>query len=360
VNKIAIIGGGIAGFSIRILLNRAGYNVCISEREHGLPDRGNAFLLHPDGQKVINHYLGEDLSSVVPGKNVRHFNHYSTAGDVIKDEDLMPWKCVKRRDFMSFLANQFPETRVYGGRVFSHFEYNEKRIAVKAVFENGDEEYADIFIGADGSNSKVREAIFGKTAYTKTEVKEVVGVTYHAEFAKKYDGIFTKYQDLEKGRAFGFIPSTENEVVWFFQYDISIDDLKSEMPDVMQAFCERNLADFPQPVKDLIAVNDYKTSYLWRTKDFDTLSSFHKNNVVLMGDAAHLSLPFASAGTTNALVDSQTLFECLEKYKHYKHAFEEFYTLRNPHITLQLYYARKLKDQFLNPVEHPKFDIPLI
>jgi len=360
VNKIAIIGGGIAGFSIGLLLIKASYNVCISEREFGIPARGNAFLLHPDGQKVINHYIGEDAYSIVPGKYVGHFNHYSSTNEVIKDEDIMPWKCVKRKEFMMFLVNLFPETKVYGGRIFSYFEYNEKGIAVKAVFENGEEEYADIFIGADGSNSKVREAIFGKIAFTKTEVKEVVGVTNHAEFAKKYEGIFTKYQDLEKGRAFGFIPSTENEVVWFFQYDISIDDLKSEMPDVMQAFCERNLADFPQPVKDLIAVNDYKTSYLWRTRDFDPLPTFHNKNVVLMGDAAHLSLPFASAGTTNAMVDAQTLYDCLEKYKHYSHAFDEFYTLRNPHVTMQLYYARKLKDQFLDPIEYPKFDIPLI
>jgi 2-polyprenyl-6-methoxyphenol hydroxylase-like FAD-dependent oxidoreductase len=36
-------------------------------------------------------------------------------------------------------------------------------VAIAAVFENGETEYGDIFIGADGSNSKVRESLFGKS-----------------------------------------------------------------------------------------------------------------------------------------------------------------------------------------------------
>lgn len=41
------------------------------------------------------------------------------------------------------------------GRSFSNFLYQNNKV-VAAVFENGDIEYGDVFIGADGSNSKVR------------------------------------------------------------------------------------------------------------------------------------------------------------------------------------------------------------
>jgi 2-polyprenyl-6-methoxyphenol hydroxylase-like FAD-dependent oxidoreductase len=66
------------------------------------------------------------------------------------------------------------------------------------------------------------------------------------------------------------------------------------------------LTDFPDEVRDVLDANDFSTSYIWKTRDFDTLPTFHKENVVLIGDAAH-PVPFTSAGTTNALLDAKTL-----------------------------------------------------
>jgi 2-polyprenyl-6-methoxyphenol hydroxylase-like FAD-dependent oxidoreductase len=51
-----------------------------------------------------------------------------------------------------------PEGLIKTGRIFSHFIYENGK-AVVAQFSNGEVEYGDIFIGADGSNSAVREAI---------------------------------------------------------------------------------------------------------------------------------------------------------------------------------------------------------
>jgi 2-polyprenyl-6-methoxyphenol hydroxylase-like FAD-dependent oxidoreductase len=45
--------------------------------------------------------------------------------------------------------------------VFSFFI--QKTMSRLAVFENGETEYGDIFIGADGSNSKVRESLLEKS-----------------------------------------------------------------------------------------------------------------------------------------------------------------------------------------------------
>jgi hypothetical protein len=42
-------------------------------------------------------------------------------------------------------------------------------------FENGETEYGDIFIGADGSNSKVKS--FGKVNFTPVAVHEIVGIS---------------------------------------------------------------------------------------------------------------------------------------------------------------------------------------
>jgi predicted DsbA family dithiol-disulfide isomerase len=70
---------------------------------------------------------------------------------------------------------------------------------------------------------------------------------------------------------------------------------------------------------------------------------------VLIGDAAHLALPFSSAGTTGALVDAHTLFTCLKKEENYTKAFERFYSLRAEIVAQQIQMGRDVKRDFLNP-----------
>jgi 2-polyprenyl-6-methoxyphenol hydroxylase-like FAD-dependent oxidoreductase len=42
--KIVIIGGGISGITTGILLHKSGFEVCICEKEDGIPSKGNAFF----------------------------------------------------------------------------------------------------------------------------------------------------------------------------------------------------------------------------------------------------------------------------------------------------------------------------
>ena len=48
--RIVIFGAGIAGLSAAILLKRQGHTVQVFERSPKMNDRGNAFLMHDDGQ----------------------------------------------------------------------------------------------------------------------------------------------------------------------------------------------------------------------------------------------------------------------------------------------------------------------
>jgi len=360
MKKVAIIGGGIAGVSLGILLLKAGFEVTISEREAGLPRKGNAFLMHPDGQAVLNLISGENALDMLPGRFVNKFKQFDQHGTPRKAHDLVPWKCIKRVDLINFLYENFPSENIFTNKSFSHFETNAAGIATSAVFKNDETESADIFIGADGSNSNVRNALFGSTEFTITEVQEIVGVTHYPEFAKTYDGLFNKYLDNVGGRAVGFIPSTENEIVWFMQYDVALATLPNEEPETMRQFCKTVLKDFPFQVQLLLDRNDFNTSYLWRTRDFDPLPTFHKGNVIVIGDAGHLALPFTSAGTTNALIDAQVLATCLSEENDTEPAFQKFYNLRCQTVTEQIYYGRKLKLQFLDPLSFPDLDVPLI
>ena len=122
------------------------------------------------------------------------------------------------------------------------------------------------------------------------------------------------------------------------------------------------MKDFPIDVKTVIDATDFRNAYIWKTRDFDLLPSFHKENVVLIGDAAHLALPFTSAGTTNAILDAKCLSESFGQFTNLEEAFNAYYQNRSPKIQSHIEQGRILKETFLNPVKYSErgFILPLV
>lgn len=357
--KVVIIGGGIAGLTLGKLMLLKNMDAVVCERNIGTNLLGHAFLMHTDGLNILKE-MQAGSSVPIPGQSVDVFSLKRPDGKEVKRMQLNSWQCIKRTSLITFLDSLVPRERVKQGRAFSHFVYENEKI-VAAAFLNGDVEYGDIFVGADGGNSKVRELIHGKVKYTPVEVKEVVGVAKNAELAANVKHSFNKYQRRDIGLSFGMIPTSEEEFVWFMQYDPSRDDVPDASPEELQEFCFRQLADFPSPVLELLKSNDFNTTYPWNTRDFDLLPSFHRKNVVLIGDAAHVALPFTSAGTTNAILDAKVIMECLESTPNYEAAFQKYYDLRHEAIYNHVTLGRELKKIFLNPPpDDDNIPVPLI
>jgi len=355
--KVVIIGGGIAGMTLGIFLREKNIEAVVNERLVEMPVRGHAFLMHAEGLSKLKE-LNPGNKIPLAGKLVNSFSLRRPSGKEIKHLQLDSWKCVKRYDLVRFLKASFPQEMIKEGRDFSHFIYKDDKV-VAAAFCNGEVEYGDIFVGADGGNSRVRELLFGKVNFTPVAVKEIVGVAYNVAAAKKHANSFIKFQDSTKGLAFGMIPTSDIEVVWFMQYDPALNDVANSTPEELNSFCRHLLKDFPQEVEDVLNTNDFSTSYIWNTRDFDLLPAFHRQNVVLIGDAAHLSLPFTSAGTTNAIVDARIIADNLAGPNGYEKSFEHYYQQRADEIAKHIQLGRELKDLFLNPQGQHDDDIPV-
>ena len=226
--KYVIIGGGIAGVSLAIKLYRSGLNVVLCERDKDIPIKGNAFLMHADGLSTLESFIEEGDSFNLPGKTIDTFVLKKPDDTEVKYMKMEPWQCIKRKDIVDFLYKILPHSILKCDRTFSHFEYKGNK-AVKAVFKNGETESGDIFIGADGARSTVREQIFEKPNYSPVEVREVVGIAFNPELINKKPTTFKKYLSSDKGLSFGFIPTSETELVWFMQYDVKLYNLENEL-----------------------------------------------------------------------------------------------------------------------------------
>ncbi len=359
--KAVIIGGGIAGLTMALHLKRINWEVVVCEKLASIPNRGHAFLMNYEGLSVLSEFFGETKAHLMK----QHVNLFSLKRPDDEEKikiQLNDWYCLKRIDVISFLYSFFTHDVLIEGRSFSHFIYENNK-AIAAVFENGEIEYGDVFIGADGSNSKVRNAIFGKTNFSLVEVNEVVGISGKRMSRKGDDVIFQKIQSQNKGLAFGYIPSSSDEVVWFMQYDVKLSPgIEENNPESLKAFCTEMMNDFPDDVKTVLEATDFTNAYIWRTRDFDLLPSFHKENVVLIGDAAHLALPFTSAGTTNAIIDAKCVSESLVEFTSFEDAFNKYYEIRSPKIESHIEQGRILKETFLNPKKYSErgFILPLV
>ena len=354
-----IIGGGIAGLTQGLLLQDLGYEVVICERTSKPDHRGHAFLMNEDGLSILKPFINRALHKLQTNSIDIFSLKRPTEEELIKIK-LDGWFCLKRVDLISFLISLFDPHTIKFNCEFDHFEYEDDK-ATAVVFKNGKKEKGDLFIGADGSNSAIRASLFGDTKYTPIEVKEIVGISSYTK-SSEYQ-VFEKIQSSDLGLAFGFIPTKDNKCVWFIQYDVRLEpsaDLSN--PTHLKSFCFEILQDFPFEVKEVLNANDFTTSYIWNTRDFDLLPSFHKKNVVLIGDAAHLTLPFTSAGTTNAILDASILAECLSEEIELDLAFKKYYDNRSTKLRNHLKQGRELKKVFLNPQKFSErgFILPLI
>lgn len=362
--KVVVLGGGIAGLCVGIYLHKNNIDVSVNEKQIYTAVGGHAFLMHHDGAAVLKE-IAQGSDCLLPGKLVDTFVFKDPRGQVILEQKVQDWQCFKRTDLLECLTGLLPQEHLKSDRIFSHFIYEEEKI-VAASFLNGEIEYGDIFIGADGANSVVRQQIFGAVKFEPGKVKELVGVVRHPGLAFSLQGKFTKFQHRDKGLSFGLIPTSREELVWFMQYDPTLGDVPEgtaargteSYPDSLKRLCLSLLKDFPDEVADVLAANDFKTSYIWKTRDFDLLPDFHYQNVVLIGDAAHVALPFTSAGTTNAMMDAKILCECLLLYPELNTAFSEYYRIRATSIASHVKLGRQLRDDFLNP--YAEFIVPLI
>lgn len=356
--KIVIIGGGIAGLAFSIIMKNKGHEVVINERHDEIPLGAHAFMMHEDGIDILKNILGEEAK--IPGNTIDTFTLRDTKNNDITHTSMDHWQCMKRSDLVIELINHIEKSSIKYQRDFSHFIYNNNK-AEAAVFQNGDIEYGDMFIGADGANSQVRKLLFGETQFSKIEVQEILGVVNDPELVQQLKGRFTKFQDQKKGISFGCIPFSNNELIWFNQFDVRLSENPLITKDDLKSFTKNVLKDFPSLVHSVLKKTDFSQSYLWNTRDFDPLNSFHQQNVVLIGDAAHLALPFTSAGTTNAVLDSIELANQIEQNNTIEKAFESFYTCRIESLKEHLEFGRKLKQQFLFPNSNEKnIEIPLI
>lgn len=108
-------------------------------------------------------------------------------------------------------------------------------------------------------------------------------------------------------------------------------------------------SDWPQPVQMMLDHTPVDRINKIYVHDHDPIQTWHKHNLIVIGDAAHASLPTSGQGACQALEDAWHLVHCLEETPHdLQWAFLKFTELRSEKTAGLIMGARSLAAALFN------------
>jgi salicylate hydroxylase len=212
---------------------------------------------------------------------------------------------------------------------------------VTAEFGDGTKVTGDYLIGCDGLRSTVRQLLFGSDQSTYTGLTQTIGITERMDPLDR-STMLNVYG--EGGTHFITYPFDANQACFACTFREPIADTESwrslSNEQALMFVRECGFAQWASPVDKCIA----NTSRLFKIGVYDRpeLSTWHKDRVILTGDAAHATSPHIGQGANQAMEDAYYLvkFWKMNVNNHIK-AFEDYTQLRKERTTRLVQAARR-------------------
>lgn len=332
-----IVGGGVAGPVTAIALQKAGIDVTVHEAYGRGADGVGAFLtLAVNGIAALGaldlHHLVRDTGFATTKMSLELGGRKPMAefGFGAALPDGTSTLTITRADLYGVLRDEAVRRGI-------PVEYGKRLVAatpdadgVTATFSDGTTARADVLIGADGLRSTVRTVIdpdapapryvplLNAGGYAK-------GLTVDAE---------PRHMHMVFGREcfYAYVPHPNGDVWWFAN------------PRQPRELSRAQLAAIPwrERMLELFAGEDRLARDLvdasaelfagWNTYDFPKVPTWHRDRMVIIGDAAHAMSPAAGQGASMAIEDAVTLAMCLRDAGDVSAAFTRYETLRRKRV----------------------------
>ena len=320
--KIAIVGAGVAGMALAILATRQGHHVSLFERVSNVSSMGAGVTLWPNAMFVMQK-MGLDKKVMQAGGTpcmMRQFDRHGlpqTEFDISAVNSLcgFPSVTVLRRELMGLLAGALES-------LGKEITFN-CSITAADVMKLSQE--FDLVVGADGRmNSVVRQALCAEkiTPHYHGFVN-VIGV------GRQREGTLNNAIDDYRGQGerFGIVPVNDGWCYWAGAWKAPVDNehLRAHWCDELH----RRFRDWPDPVQNVLLSYDRASVNCIFVHDIDPLPFWHQDNVLMIGDAAHASLPTSGQGACQALEDAWHLTRLLKETDNLEIALQSFYQLRH-------------------------------
>jgi 6-hydroxynicotinate 3-monooxygenase len=327
--RIAVIGAGLGGVAAAGLLHRSGYDVVVYEQAPAFSRLGAGIHLGPNVTRVLRK-LGIENHLVQTGVRPDAWvSRDSQTGDVLfscplrnrSEQDYgAPYLTVHRGDFHAELVKSVPASTIQFGKKL--VDCIDRGGSVDMKFEDDSQASADLVIGADGVNSRIREILLGpeEPIYTGYVAHRSI---FPASRMQRYAiNDCTKWWSNDRHIVVYYITQPRDEI--YFVTGVPEPNWRSG-----QSFIETDLdslraafAGYHPEVQEILDVCGQATT--WPILERDPLTLWSRGRVVMLGDACHPMKPHMGQGAAMAIEDAAMLVRCIEEVgvSNYKAAFD--------------------------------------
>ncbi|MEV4125610.1 FAD-dependent monooxygenase [Nocardia sp. NPDC049707] len=322
MKKALIVGGGIAGPVTAMALQQAGLEpiVCEAYAEAAAEQIGAYLTVAVNGVSALALLEAHHVVTEI-GHPTATLSFATSGGTHITDmpiggtlPDGTVTHSIKRRDMYRALNVEATQRGV-------RFEYNKRLVdatssadGVRATFADGTTMDADVLIGADGIRSRTREII--DPSAPKAHFLGIYGLggfvtdrALHSKLGLR-PGVYSMI--FGKKAFFGYFVAPDGEIWWFANIPRAQELSESADSAYWRAhLIEKLSADRGPAARIVAATSDGTFVPAFNQYDMPTVTKWHNDNMVIVGDAAHAVASSSGQGVSMAVEDAVTLAICL-------------------------------------------------
>ncbi len=335
-----VIGAGISGPAAAMALQKAGIDAVVYEAHPTAAVGVGGFLtLASNGIDALR-VLGADEPAVAAGFATPQITLRSAAGKRLGESQIgqsLPdgttSQTLKRADLCRVLHEQALARgiRVEHGKRLIDAQVTGDR--VRALFADGSEAVGDVLIGCDGVHSIVRRLID-----PGAPAPAYAGLLSTGGFARgvALDAQPGSFEMIFGKRAFfGYATAPDGEVWWFANVPRRSEPAVGERHAVSDRDRRHRLVELfsedAGPAVALVAA----TREMMAISPVHTLAhlpSWHRDRMIVIGDAAHAPSPTSGQGAALSIEDAVVLAKCLRDQPTPRAAFALFEATRRPRV----------------------------
>jgi 6-hydroxynicotinate 3-monooxygenase len=321
---IAVIGAGLGGITAAAMLQRAGFPVTVYEQAPELARIGAGIHLGANAMQVMRHLGLADVmyeTGLVPRE---YQSREWDTGRILFDIPLSAWNdnygmrylILHRGDLQAILAGALTPGTVR----FDHQLLDLSNTAgggLRLTFADGTTTQADLVVGADGVDSKVREILQGHAPPTYSGM-----VAYRAIYPTSLLGGRGLVADTSKWWSDERLPAKEDRH-FIIYYLTSRRDEVYFVTGSPEPHWDSGIASIPVEIDEIRAcyegfhpevrrvIDACPEASKWPLLTRPPLERWYEGSIALLGDACHPMKPHMGQGANMAIEDGVMLARCV-------------------------------------------------
>ena len=325
MKKVLIIGGGIAGLTLALSLKKLGIPIVVHEKYNHYQNQKTGFLVWSYAIKILQD-LGVPVDAV--GAPLESFQIHGRKGRFVCE---MPIGLVSRLHgansyeinryrLSELLSRMVGDDLILGSECISVSSIEEQAIA---TFADGSSDQGDILIACDGSNSVVRTFIhqgiqlrmLGSGGWISVINQRPPLLPLNTQMEFWQPGVKAGVADLGHG-----------ETRWYVAF-------KNYTPSAVESKKDQILSrmkPLPEILKSCLECTDEGQMVPTQAGDLLALSPWYRDRVLMIGDAAHATSPYAGMGACSAIADAAFLADLIGSGRSIPAIFKDFQAVRKP------------------------------